>query len=331
MSLKPSQHLLIAGLCLIVVTVLSLMIGNTLVSLPQLIQAFFHFDRNNDIHTLITGARASRTLIALLTGAALSVSGLLMQVLTRNPVASPGLFGVNAGAVFFIVFSITFIQVSSFEALIVIAFIGAMLVTFLVVALGMFRQTQFSPQRVILAGASIAMLFTAFTQGILIMSETNLQGFLFWLAGSVSLRNIWEIKWIIPFLIVLICIAYCLSSRINILMTSDEIATGLGQNIKATKWLLILLISSLAGLSVALAGSIAFIGLIVPNISKALLPPNYKYLIPHSAIVGACLMMISDIVARMIIRPLELPVGVVTAVIGASVLIYLMRKGIYRL
>lgn len=100
MSLKPPQHLLIAGLCLIVVTVLSLMLGNTLVSLSQLIQAFFHFDRNNDIHTLITGARASRTLIALLTGAALSVSGLLMQVLTRNPVASPGLFGVNAGAVF---------------------------------------------------------------------------------------------------------------------------------------------------------------------------------------------------------------------------------------
>ncbi|MDF4072128.1 staphyloferrin B ABC transporter permease subunit SirB, partial [Staphylococcus aureus] len=111
-------------------------------------------------------------IIALLTGAALAVSGLLMQALTRNPIASPGLFGVNAGAVFFVIFSITFIQIQSFKMIVVIAFLGAIVVTVLVVALGMFRQTLFSPHRVILAGAAIAMLFTAFTQGILIMNET---------------------------------------------------------------------------------------------------------------------------------------------------------------
>lgn len=331
MIVKPTQQLIIAGLCLIVVTILSFMIGITFVSFPSLIQALFHFDSSNDIHTLITGTRASRTIIAMLTGAALSVSGLLMQALTRNPIASPGLFGVNAGAVFFIVFSITFIQIGSFEILTIIAFLGAILVTLLVVALGMFRQTQFSPQRVILAGASISMLFTAFTQGILIMNETNLQGLLFWLSGSVALRNIWDTAWIIPLFLVLLLIAFFMSTRINILMTNDDIAIGLGQNIKITKWILILLISSLAGLSVALVGSVIFIGLIVPNISKVLLPPNYKYLIPHSAMLGAILMLSADIIARVIIQPSELPVGVITAVLGASVLIYLMRKGVYRL
>lgn len=161
-----------------------------------------------------------------------------------------------------------FFQIQSFKVIIVIAFLGAIIVTILVVTLGMFRQTQFSPQRVILAGAAISMLFTAFTQGILIMNETDLQGLLFWLSGSVSLRNIWDMTWIIPLILILILIAFSMGAHINILMTSDDIATGLGQNIRVVKWLIILLISMLASISVAVAGSIAFIGLIVPNISK---------------------------------------------------------------
>ncbi|ARJ51176.1 FecCD family ABC transporter permease [Staphylococcus lutrae] len=329
MSFKPIYHMIIAGLCLIVVTLLSLMIGPTLVSLPQLIQAFFHFDARNDIHTLVIDSRVSRTLIALLTGAALSVSGLLMQVLTRNAVASPGLFGVNAGAIFFVIFCVTWVRIQSFSTLIVIAIAGALFVTLLVVALGMFKQTRFSPQRVILAGASISMLFTAFTQGMLIMNETQLQGLLFWLGGSVSLRNIWEVPWIIVLIGILLLLAFLMASHINILMTSDDIAAGLGQNVQLTKWILIALISALAGSSVALAGSILFVGLIIPNIAKRLLPPRYQLLIPYSALLGACLMIGSDIVARLIIQPLELPVGIMTGVLGAIVLIYMMKKEVY--
>ena len=331
MLLKPRYQLMLAGLCLIVVTILSLIIGTTFVPLSELVQALFHFDPHNDIHILLTESRGSRTGIALLTGAALSVAGLLMQVLTRNPIASPGLFGVNAGAVFFVIVGLTFFSLGSFKLLIVISFIGAICVTCLVIALGMFKQAQFSPNRIILAGAAIAALFNAFTQGLLIMDERNLQGFLFWLAGSVSARNLWDVSWVIPLIIVLILIAFLMSSHINILMTSDEIATGLGQNIKLTKGLIILIISALSGISVAIAGSILFVGLIVPNITKKLLPPTYKYLIPMTAMCGATLMMISDIIARIIIQPLELPIGVITAVIGSITLIALMKKGIQRL
>src|SRR5699024_5586096 len=320
--------LILSGLCLIVVTILSLIVGNTLVPLSQLVQAFFHFDSSNDIHILIIESRASRTIIALLTGAALAVSGLLMQVLTRNPIASPGLFGVNAGAVFFVIAGLTLFSIQSFEALIILAFIGAILVTVVVIMLGMFKQAQFSPKRVILAGAAISALFSAFTQGIMIMNENNLQSFLFWLSGSVSFRNIWEVPWVIPLIVIALVVALALSSRINILMTSDDIATALGQNIKITKFIIIILISVLAGVSVAIAGSIMFVGLIIPNISKKLLPPNYKYLIPFNAISGAILMLLSDIIARIIIQPLELPIGVITAIIGAITLIYIMRKGI---
>ncbi|PTH24374.1 FecCD family ABC transporter permease [Staphylococcus arlettae] len=328
MLLKPQSKLILTGLCLIVVTILSLIVGNTLVPLSQLVQAFFHFDSSNDIHILIVESRASRTIIALLTGAALAVSGLLMQVLTRNPIASPGLFGVNAGAVFFVIAGLTLFSIQSFEALIILAFIGAILVTVVVIMLGMFKQAQFSPKRVILAGAAISALFSAFTQGIMIMNENNLQSFLFWLSGSVSFRNIWEVPWVIPLIVIALVVALALSSRINILMTSDDIATALGQNIKITKFIIIILISVLAGVSVAIAGSIMFVGLIIPNISKKLLPPNYKYLIPFNAISGAILMLLSDIIARIIIQPLELPIGVITAIIGAITLIYIMRKGI---
>ena len=328
MLLKPKSKLILSGLCLIVVTILSLIVGNTLVPLSQLVQAFFHFDSSNDIHILIIESRASRTIIALLTGAALAVSGLLMQVLTRNPIASPGLFGVNAGAVFFVIAGLTLFSIQSFEALIILAFIGAILVTVVVIMLGMFKQAQFSPKRVILAGAAISALFSAFTQGIMIMNENNLQSFLFWLSGSVSFRNIWEVPWVIPLIVIALVVALALSSRINILMTSDDIATALGQNIKITKFIIIILISVLAGVSVAIAGSIMFVGLIIPNISKKLLPPNYKYLIPFNAISGAILMLLSDIIARIIIQPLELPIGVITAIIGAITLIYIMRKGI---
>lgn len=331
MLLKPWYKLMLSGLCLIVVTILSLIIGNTLVSLSQLVQALFHFNSNNDIHILLAESRASRTIIAILTGAAFSVSGLLMQVLTRNPIASPGLFGVNSGAVFFVICGLTFFKVQSFEALIAISFIGAIIVTILVITLGMFKQAQFSPKRVILAGAAISALFGAFTQGILIMNQSNLQSFLFWLSGSVAMRNLWEVPWVIPIIIVFLLIAFAMSSHINILMTSDEIASSLGQKVKLTKFLIVLTISALAGISVSLAGSIMFIGLIVPNISKKLMPANYKYLIPFTAISGAMLMTLSDILARTIIQPLELPIGVITAVIGSITLIYIIRKGIQRI
>ncbi|MFQ3905214.1 iron ABC transporter permease [Staphylococcus sp. Mo2-7] len=328
MLLKPWYKLMLSGLCLIVVTILSLIIGNTLVSLSQLVQALFHFNSNNDIHILLAESRASRTIIAILTGAAFSVSGLLMQVLTRNPIASPGLFGVNSGAVFFVICGLTFFKVQSFEALIAISFIGAIIVTVLVITLGMFKQAQFSPKRVILVGATISALFGAFTQGILIMNQSNLQSFLFWLSGSVAMRNVWEVPWVIPIIIIFLLIAFAMSSHINILMTSDEIASSLGQKVKLTKMIMVLTISALAGISVSLAGSIMFIGLIVPNISKKLMPANYKYLIPFTAMSGAMLMTLSDILARTIIQPLELPIGVITAVIGSITLIYIIRKGI---
>ncbi|MDN6698226.1 MAG: iron ABC transporter permease, partial [Staphylococcus equorum] len=254
MLLKPWYKLMLSGLCLIVVTILSLIIGNTLVSLSQLVQALFHFNSNNDIHILLAESRASRTIIAILTGAAFSVSGLLMQVLTRNPIASPGLFGVNSGAVFFVICGLTFFKVQSFEALIAISFIGAIIVTVLVITLGMFKQAQFSPKRVILAGAAISALFGAFTQGILIMNQSNLQSFLFWLSGSVAMRNVWEVPWVIPIIIIFLLIAFAMSSHINILMTSDEIASSLGQKVKLTKMIMVLTISALAGISVSLAG-----------------------------------------------------------------------------
>ena len=301
--------------------------GQYMVSGKSVWSAFWAYDPNSIDQVIVRTTRLSRALVACLVGASLAVAGVLMQALTRNPLASPSIFGVNSGAVFAIVLFSTFFSVTSLTTFLWLAFLGAGVAGALVYGLGSLGRDGLSPVRIVLSGAAITALFMAFTQGILVIGQEGLDSVLFWVAGSVSGRDLFMIMPLIPAFIVGIVLAILMAPQINILLSGDDIAKGLGQNTVLIKVVLSLLIIGLAGGSVALGGSIGFIGLIVPHMVRAVVGHDHKWLIPLSALWGAILLLCADVVSRFVIMPEEVPIGVTTAILGAPFFIYLARKG----
>lgn len=317
----------LSAITLVLVFMLSLSIGQYAIPLSHVWSAFWHFDPNSVDDIIIKTTRLSRALVAVLVGAALAVAGVLMQALTRNPLASPAIFGVNAGAIFFIVLFSSVFAVTTLTSFIWLALLGAACAGCLVFALGTMGKDGLSPVRMVLSGAAITALFMAFTQGILVISQDGLDSVLFWVAGSVSGRDLAMTQPLAPLFGLAILLAILLAPHINLLLSGDHVAKGLGQNTALLKIIMSVLIVSLAGGAVALAGNIAFIGLIVPHMARALVGQNHKWLIPLSALWGAVLLLGADIASRLVIMPEEVPIGVTTALLGVPFFIYLARKG----
>lgn len=316
------------GLFLFIVSFLSsLAFGQTPMSIGTVWEAFFNFDKNSTEHIIIMSSRLSRAVVATAIGASLAIAGALMQALTRNPLASPSIFGINAGAVFFIVLAITFFSVSSLTSYMWIAFLGAGVAAVMVYFLGSLGRDGLSPIKIVLAGSAITALFISLTQGLLVISEQNLEGVLFWLAGSVAGREMEMLQPILPFMIGGWITALFLGYPINILTSGEDVAKGLGQRTILVKTLMALVIIFLAGGSVAVGGSIGFLGLIVPHIVRGLVGSDYRWIIPYCALFGASLLLIADVTARFIIMPQEVPIGVMTALIGTPFFIYIARRG----
>lgn len=306
---------------------ISVAFGQYAVPLQSVWTSFWHYDPNSIDHVVIHTTRLSRAVVACVVGGALAVSGVLMQTLTRNPLASPAIFGVNAGAVFFIVLFAQFFSVAALNDYLWIAFLGATIAGGLVYGLGAMGRDGLSPVRIVLAGAAISALFVAFTQGLLVIGQEGLDSVLFWVAGSVSGRELDVVVPILPYLGVGLLVALLLAPHINILLSGDDIAKGLGQNTLLLKVALSVLIIGLAGASVALAGNIGFIGLVIPHMVRAFVGNDHKWLIPLAAIWGASLLLLSDVLSRFVLPPVEVPIGVITALIGTPFFIYLARKG----
>lgn len=315
-------------LLLCAASIASLSFGKISIPFTDTLEALFHYDASNTNHIIVRTSRLTRTCIAIAIGASLSIAGTLMQALTRNPMAAPDLFGVNAGALFFIVFSMTFLAVESLTSYMWIGFLGALVAAAFVYMLGSLGQSGLIPTRLILAGAAISALFVAFTQGMLVLDEQRMQSVLFWLAGSVAGRDMETLLPVLPFIILGICIALVMGKHLNILTSGEDVAKSLGQNTLLIKLLAGFIIVFLAGGSVAIAGSIGFVGLVVPHIAKGIAGPNYQWVIPLSGIIGAILLLLADVVARLIIAPSEMPIGVMTAFIGTPFFIYIARKGV---
>lgn len=298
------------------------------ISLPgmTMIEAMVGFDENSAAH-VITYERFSRAFTAALIGSSLAVSGGLLQALTRNPLASPGIFGINAGALFFVVFSVAVLSITSLSMLIWIAFVGAGFAAVIVLFLGFIGVDGLSPVRVVLAGTAVMALFTSFTQGMLVVNEANLDQMLLWMAGTVSGRTVDVLLPVLPFMIGALLCAFLLAKPINILMSGDDIAKGLGQKTLLVKVVLVLVAVLLAGGSVAIGGMIGFIGLIVPHIARSFVGNDHYWLLPYCVCIGATLLICADLVARFVIRPQEVPIGIMTALIGAPFFIYIARKG----
>ncbi len=293
------------------------------------IDAYTNFTGTNE-QIVIKEARVPRALIAVAVGASLGMVGVLMQTLTRNPLADPGIFGINAGASFFIVVSIAFFSVNSLSQFAWIAFLGAAVSGAIVYLLGSLGRDGLTPLKLTLAGAAMTALFSSMMHGLLVVNERTLEEVLFWLAGSVAGRKLDVLFSVLPYLAVGWVGSLLIAGQLNVLLMGDDLAKGLGQRTMMIKLVTGLLIILLAGASVAIAGPIAFVGLVIPHIARFMVGIDLRWLIVYSAALGAMLLLGADILARMIAMPDELPLGVVTALIGVPIFVFVARKGISR-
>ncbi|GEN33973.1 FecCD family ABC transporter permease [Aneurinibacillus sp. UBA3580] len=306
----------------------SIVLGTTKISVMTAVESFIHYDLSSNEHVIIQTTRFPRALFAAMIGGNLAVAGALMQALTRNPLASPSIFGINAGAVFFVIVALTFLPISSLDQLVWVAFLGAGFAAFAVYFLGSLGRDGLTPVKVVLAGSAMTALFTSFTQGMLVIDEAGLQNVLFWLAGSIAGKSAEELLPLLPYMIVAGITALVLAQPVNILASGEDVAKGLGQRTALVKLAVAVTVILLAGSSVAVAGSIGFVGLVIPHVARFLVGIDYRWVIPYSAVLGAILLLLADIVARYVVMPGELPIGVMTGLIGGPFFIYIARKGL---
>lgn len=309
--------------------VASAIFGLTNITWQMMLDSFLHFDGSNE-HLIIRESRVPRALIGAAVGASLAISGALMQGLTRNPLASPGLFGINAGAGFFSVLAVTVFSVHSLTQFTWITFGGAAISAVILYLLGSLGRDGLTPMKITLAGAALASLFLSLTQGMLTLNEKALEEVLFWLAGSVEGRSLDALVAVLPYFIAGWGMALAITGKMNALTIGEDVAKGLGQRTMLVKIVAGLVVVLLAGGSVAVAGPIGFVGIVVPHMARALVGADYRWIMPYSGMLGALLLIGADIGARYIIMPKEIPVGVMTALIGAPFFIYIARKGMSR-
>lgn len=323
----------IIGLMLLLLAVFlsffsSIRFGVTDMSLQTVIEAFRNYDETDSNHVIIKTTRLSRAVIALVIGASLAIAGALMQALTRNPLASPTIFGINSGAIFFVVLATIWFSGTSLVTYMWFAFLGAAFSTCIVYFLGSLGRDGIGPIKLVLAGAAISALFNSMTQALLVMNEKGLQEVLFWLTGSVAGRSLDMLYPLLPFIVGAIILAFLITPAVNVMMSGEDVAKGLGVRTNNIKIAVGLVVICLAGASVAIAGAIGFVGLIIPHIARYLVGLDQRWVIAYSSCLGAILLLIADIGARFFVYPAEIPIGVMTAIIGIPFFIYIVRKGV---
>ncbi|NJO82150.1 MAG: iron ABC transporter permease [Blastochloris sp.] len=293
-------------------------------------QALVAFNPASTEHLIIRTLRIPRAATAALVGASLAVAGALMQGLTRNPLADPGILGINTGAALGVVAAVFFLKIGSLYLYALFAFLGAALTAIAVYALGSLGRGGPTPLKLTIAGAALTALLSSFTTGVLILNQRTLEEVRFWLAGSVAGRDLNLLIQVAPYLLVGLLLAMALGRQITTISLGDDIAKGLGQRTGWVKGLTALATVLLAGGAVAVAGPIGFVGLVIPHVVRFLVGQDYRWILPYAALLGATFLVCSDVVARLVLRPTELPVGVMTALIGGLLFVYLVRWRVKR-
>ncbi|TKI58675.1 iron ABC transporter permease [Brevibacillus antibioticus] len=305
----------------------SLIFGVIDTSWQTAIDAYTNFNGSNE-HIVIKEVRVPRVLNALTVGFCLGLAGTLLQSLTRNPVADVELFGLNAGASLFVVFAVTFVGISSLTQFTWISFIGAAVAGLIVYLLGSFGRDGLSPVKLVLAGAAITALASSIRHGMMVLNEKATDEVLFWLAGSVGGRKLEYLATVFPYMIIAWIAAFVLARPIQTLLMGDDVAKGLGQRTLLVKLSVGIVIVLLSGCAVAVAGPIGFVGLVTPHLARYLVGIDTRWVLLYSGLFGSVLLLLADIGARFIAMPAEVPIGVMTALIGIPFFIYVARKGL---
>ncbi|USK72052.1 FecCD family ABC transporter permease [Peribacillus asahii] len=320
---KVYSTAIIAIILLVLGIIISISVGAADIDVAMVLKSFFEINPSKE-QMIIQTLRLPRALIGALVGANLAVAGALMQAITRNALASPQVFGVNAGASFFIVLSFAFFPNLSSSSLVCSAFIGAAVGGMIVYSFA--SGGGMTHVKLALAGMAVHFFLSSLTQGLIIFNE-QAKDVLYWLVGSVNGKTWTHVNMILPWSLSGLFVALLFSRSVSILVLGENMAQGLGQQVYRIRILAGILVIVLAGSSVAVAGPVGFIGLIVPHIVRRLVGGDYRRIIPFSALFGAVLLVHADILSRFIAYPFESPVGIVTAIIGAPFFLYLAKRG----
>ena len=315
-----------AVLVLVLVSLASLAVGSRSIPLGSVVEALTDGDPDNREHLIVRDLRGPRTLIGLMVGAALGLSGVLLQGLTRNPLADPGILGISAGAALAAAASVLFLGLGSVYGYIWFAFAGAALGGVLVYAVGSMGRDRSSPIKLALAGAAVTAIMTSLTTLILLLDLATLDVLRFWLVGSLAGRGLTVAGQVWPFILAGAATALLLGRLLNALSLGDDAARSLGVRLAGARALVGISAIVLAGAATAAAGPIVFVGLTIPHLVRAITGPDYRWVLPYSAVLAPVLLIGSDIVGRILARPAELQVGIVTAFIGGPFFVALVRR-----
>ncbi|AUD15152.1 MULTISPECIES: iron ABC transporter permease [Planococcus] len=315
----------ISLLALVLAFVVSMVFGAADVSLKNLWLALFSDSTGQQI-SVIQEIRLPREVAAIFVGAALAVSGAIMQGMTRNPLADPGLLGLTAGANAALAATLAFIPGANYFGIMIACFIGAAIGAGLVFGIGASRRGGFSPFRIVLAGAAVSAFLTAIAEAIGLLFKIS-KDVSMWTAGGLIGTSWGQLQIIIPFITIALFVALLLSRQLAVLSLSEEAAIGLGQKTGQIKAMLFVVVTLLAGAAVALAGNLAFIGLMIPHIVRVIVGSDYRFIIPMSAVTGAIFMLLADLFGRTVNAPFETPVAAVVAMLGLPFFLLIVRKG----
>lgn len=320
--MRKIMIIIFAFLLMVIFFILSLSVGTVTISLQDLLSSFLQKD--SPFSFIVLEYRLPRSVISILAGFGLAVAGVILQSIVRNPLASPDVIGVTKGAGFFAALVIFLFPDSPVYVLPAAALFGAFFVFILLLIIS--KRLTIRPAAIALVGVAIGAIFQAGIQYLLVKFPTDINMALLWMSGSLWGRGWSEVLSLLPWIMILLPISWLQYLKLNVFQLGDEYSKSLGLDIIRQRFLLLLLSVSLAGVSVASVGSIGFIGLIAPHIARQLVGGRHQYIIPLAALIGANLMLVGDSIGRVIIIPREVPVGVMTAIIGAPYFVYLLRK-----
>ncbi|MBE7681246.1 iron chelate uptake ABC transporter family permease subunit [Paenibacillus sp. P13VS] len=300
-------------------------LGAKSLTLETVWAAIFQYNPALTPHQIIHELRLPRVVAAAVVGAAFAVAGALMQGITRNPLADTGVLGINAGATFMVALSFAMWPGLSYAWLMGLSFIGAVLSTLFIFLLGSAAPGGLTSMLLTVAGAVVAAMLSSLSTGVAIYFDLS-QDLAFWYAGGFGGIEWRHLRLLVPVLLITLLLTMPLARRVSLMSLGEEVALGLGINIRMTRFLALTAVVILAGVSVSAVGSIGFVGLVIPHISRKLVGVNYRLIIPMSSLLGAILLVLADLGSRIVNPPEELAVGIMVAFVGVPFFLYLARK-----
>ncbi|KAA9393670.1 iron ABC transporter permease [Kocuria coralli] len=304
---------------------LSLLVGASMKTPAETWQGLVHPD-GSEASLIVWTLRVPRTVLAVVAGTAFAVAGALIQAITRNPLADPGILGVNAGAGFAVTVGVGLLGVTGGPLFLWIAFAGALVATVLVYLIGSGGRGSASPATLVLAGVALSAVLGGIGTVMELFDPDTFRDVRRWGLGSVVVTDLSGVELMLPYLLVALVIALAISGSLNAIALGDDFATSLGAHVTRTRLLGIVAVTVLAGGGTALTGGIAFVGLMVPHVVRWFTGPDQRWVIAYSALAGPVLVLLADVLGRVVVIPSEIEVGLVTAVVGAPVLIALVRR-----